>query len=80
MTQALTILRYLLIALGTWAAGKGWVAPDGVEEAAGIFIALVAAGWGLWQGRPAARVADVAKMPDVEVTTSDPKLAEAARQ
>jgi len=72
------LLRYALIALGTWAASKGWIPLDGMEEAAGALIVAATALWGLWARRPAAQVASVAAMPDVTVYSSDPKLARAA--
>jgi hypothetical protein len=42
------IIRYLLIAGGSWASGKGYVSADQVTSIIGALGALFAVGWGLF--------------------------------
>lgn len=42
------ILRYVLIAGGSWAAGKGWVTSDQVTQVVGALGALFTVGWGIY--------------------------------
>jgi uncharacterized membrane protein YraQ (UPF0718 family) len=42
------IIRYLLIAAGGWAAGKGYVTSDQVTAIVGSLGSLFAAAWGIY--------------------------------
>lgn len=42
------IIRYILIAAGSFATGKGWVTADQVTQVIGALGALFAVGWGLF--------------------------------
>ncbi len=42
------IIRYILIAAGSFATGKGWVDADTVTQIIGALGTLFAVGWGLF--------------------------------
>lgn len=44
---ALSLVRSLLIVLGTYAAAKGWIGTGAVEAITGGVIAFIAATWGV---------------------------------
>jgi len=79
MTTAMMLLRYLLIVAGTWAASKGWVPLEGLEETAGLIVAAAAAVWGLWANRPLAKIEQVAALPQVKTVVTDIATAAATK-
>jgi hypothetical protein len=42
------IIRYVLIAAGSFASGKGWVTADDVTAIVGALGALFTVGWGMY--------------------------------
>lgn len=42
------ILRYILIAVGSWATAKGWIDSDTVTSLIGALGTIFVAVWGVW--------------------------------
>lgn len=67
------IIRYLLIAAGSFAVGKGWVTNDQVTAIVGAIGSVFTVGWGLyikWNTVPVkAEVADAKNVPTVSSVT-----------
>lgn len=60
------ILRYLLIAVGSFATGKGWVTADQVTAVVGAIGTIGAVLWGLFVKSGTTAVPDkVAARPDI---------------
>lgn len=60
------IVRYVLIAGGTWVASKGYISETQWETVVGAIGTLFAVGWGLFvKSGTKAVPADVAARPDV---------------
>jgi hypothetical protein len=66
--EVLSAIRSLLIAVGAFAVGKGWVDAVGLETIVGGAVALLSAVWGVYAKRPnsgeAQKIAD--KVADVK--------------
>jgi len=60
------IIRYILIAAGSFATGKGWVTADQVTSIVGALGTLFAVGWGLFvKSGTTAVPSDVAANPSI---------------
>lgn len=60
------VVRYLLIAAGSFATGKGWVTSDQVTGIIGAFGTLFTVAWGIYvKFGTRATTADTAARPDV---------------
>lgn len=78
--QVLSAIRSLLIALFTFAVGKGWISTDTATNLAALVIPLGLAIWGLTEKTKAATVAkaaDIVKIPveeQAKVGITNPKV------
>lgn len=65
------IVRYILIAAGSFATGKGWVTADQVTAIVGALGTLFTVAWGLFVKSGTATVsAAVAARPDVPTVSA----------
>ena len=84
--QIATMLRYLILAVGSVLVGWGWLGREALEyvadvgNLAGFVGALMAIGtfaWGLWLRRKAGVVADAATLSEVTTIKTDGAMANA---
>ena len=84
--QIASAARILIVFLGGIAVQRGWATQDQVDFASDVTLitaiiggaaAVVAAGYGIWQRRPAGIVAQAAKLPEVAEIKAAPALADA---
>jgi hypothetical protein len=65
------VVRYLLIAAGSFATGKGWVTSDQVTSIIGAIGTLFTVAWGLYvKFGTRATTADTAVRPDVQTVSA----------
>lgn len=65
------IIRYILIAAGSFATGKGWVTADQVTTIIGALGSLFAVGWGLFVKAGTVTVsADTGARADVQTVSA----------
>lgn len=79
----LIVVRYLIASAGGAMVQRGYLASGPGSDvinataqiAVGGIVFLAPLAWGLWRSRRAAKIADVAAMPDVSTIHMDPALA-----
>jgi|GEM_PF-6534743 len=65
------VVRYLLIAAGSFATGKGWIASDQVTSVIGALGTLFTVAWGVYvKFGTRATTADIAARADVPVVSA----------
>jgi hypothetical protein len=65
------VVRYLLIAAGSFATGKGWVGSDQVTSAIGALGTLFTVAWGIYvKFGTRATTANIAARPDVPTVSA----------
>lgn len=81
--QIASAARLLVVFLGGIAVSRGWATQEQVDflsdatmltAIVGGVAAVVAAGYGIWQRRPAGIVASAAKLPEVSEIKAAPRL------
>lgn len=73
--QVLASIRSILLGLGGFVVGKGWIDQSTMLSLVGSAMWLIPAIWSLWGHRQNGIIAAAAAVPDVKAVVTTPEIA-----